>query len=233
MFYNNILSAPFVFIICVMSGELPQVFNFQYLYSFNFQVCSVVHVLRWWELVRIAWCSCDRITCSCASYCKRHWLSSWIIPYSCAPVSTLLWPLQSLVGISYGCLLVCCCWLLMTLIGYSTKLNNLIGQIKNILTTLVGYFIFGDVSYSFLNVVGLFISTFARFFSVCCYITHRPHSIPSHPILFYSILSISNSIAQWQFHSIWYAYVQFVERLARNAKNTILPVSQPVSDRQK
>lgn len=47
-----------------------------------------------------------------------------------------------------------------------TRLNSALttsvtGQIKNILTTFVGYFIFGDVHYDFLNVVGLLIGVVA------------------------------------------------------------------------
>eukprot|EP01006_Ploeotia_vitrea_P046860 TRINITY_DN67068_c2_g2_i3.p1 TRINITY_DN67068_c2_g2~~TRINITY_DN67068_c2_g2_i3.p1 ORF type:complete len:288 (+),score=119.76 TRINITY_DN67068_c2_g2_i3:60-923(+) len=36
----------------------------------------------------------------------------------------------------------------------SALATSITGQVKNILTTFVGYFIFGDVKYSFLNVVG-------------------------------------------------------------------------------
>lgn len=100
MYYNNLSSLPIVFALCLLSGDLKAMSQYEHLWSGSFLTCFLFQsALAFLLNYSIFWCTNVN----------------------------------------------------------SALATSVTGQIKNIGTTSVGYFLFADVTFSAINVVGLFV----------------------------------------------------------------------------
>jgi hypothetical protein len=122
MFYNNLVSLPFVVLICLARGDFSASAGYEHYSSVSF-----------WVMHRRA----------------RVWRCDLPLRQAC-------FVFQATLAFFLNYSIFLCTQLNTPLV------TSVTGQIKNIATTAVGYFLFGDVQYSFWNVVGLIVGIAAR-----------------------------------------------------------------------